>query len=140
MVTMIIFNFILLNLFTGVVVGAFFEEADKRTGFSELTSAQIEWVHLQVYIIWDLKPRKNLYGTIDWVRGYSHRILKSVLCKNVVHLLYFIHLVMFCLIKFPPNASINKNIEWGFLSFYALVGVECLLRTINLGYTYTRMA
>jgi hypothetical protein len=139
-VTMIIFNFILLNLFTGVVVGAFFEEADKRTGFSELTSAQIEWVHLQKYIIYDLKPRKNLYGTIDWVRRYSHQILKSAVTKKVVHLLYFSHLVMFCLIKFPPNASINKNIEWGFLSFYALVGVECLLRTIKLGYTYTRMA
>ena len=54
----LIFNFFMLNLFTGIVVDAFYAQANINSGFSMLTSPQIEWVHLQELLI-KHKPLKT---------------------------------------------------------------------------------
>lgn len=53
--TLIIFNYFLVDLFTGVIVDAFYNQKQKTTGLIHLTKIQRDWVYLMFFIL-NFKP------------------------------------------------------------------------------------
>lgn len=97
--TLIIFNFFLIDLFTGVIVDAFYNQKQKTTGLSYLTKIQKDWVYL-MYFILEFKPLVIVQHGMGNFQKFFLQFDKNFWKEVVLCIYYLLLLIVWCFRRF----------------------------------------
>lgn len=137
MVCLVIFDFFVVNIFTGVIVESFYKEQLKNSGFTILNKIQRSWVFLQ-FLILDMTPLDITMSSKFKIQILALKLMNSSFYKIVRSLFYLLFLIVTGLNKFPSSKSVKLYLSICYFSIMIVWTFELLIEVIAQGTSLLR--